>query len=117
MLPPGSKQVHAEPALVIQPLPLQAEGRFPREVVDFVQRVLVGVLGVDRLTARERDLDARDIDPDALRPRADQVHLDAPEFLVVGRLVSNAARSNSPPSSRFMRSSRLRLNAAVIPCA
>ena len=79
-----------------------------------VERVLVRVLGADGLARREVDACAAEVHD--LLASADEVHLDA----AARSSIQNArwrkpARSKSAPSSRFMRASRLRLNAAVTP--
>src|SRR5262245_44013726 len=79
------EHVHAETPFGIEPLLDQPEVRGAPQVVDLLERVLVGVLGVDHLAGRQRDLERERVDAEALRALADQVHAYAPQGLVVDR--------------------------------
>ena len=80
--------VHAEKPVRVAPHGARHETGRCREGAEILHRIFVGPFGVDGFAFRERELPAAD--RDALRRRAHQINLDAPQKRVVERVMREA---------------------------
>ena len=106
--------VQAKQPLSIGPHLGGIESRALGKLAELLDAVFVGVFRVDGLALGERY--RRAVEANSLGPETFDVHFDPPKPLRYRtRRAENSRGRNSAPSSRFIRSRRLRLKSAVTP--